>query len=197
MDRRQLSDMLDNLGIKQTECSVLTSMDEAVTVANEVGFTVLVQLSFFLSGAAMRVAANEIQLRNFLDLAADVAGPFNIQFMAKGNDVQVIECNLRASRTFPFVSETLNHNFISSATKAMTGMDATPYRISLLDIDYVCVKVIRSTFCWWSCHSTIPISSLLHLCSIQLHSHFRSHTDAIDLLLFCITKYYSSQQAAS
>ena len=41
-----------------------------------------------------------------------ISGPFNIQFMAKGNEVQVIECNLRASRTFPFVSKTLNANFI-------------------------------------------------------------------------------------
>ena len=73
--------------------------------------------------------------------ALNITGPFNIQFMAKGNEVQVIECNLRASRTVPFVSKTLNHNFISLATKAMVGVEATPYRISLLDIDYVCVKV--------------------------------------------------------
>ena len=69
-----------------------------------------------------------------------ITGPFNIQFMAKGNNVQVIECNLRASRTFPFVSKTLNHNFISLATRAMSGMPVEPYKISLLDIDYVCVK---------------------------------------------------------
>ncbi len=69
-----------------------------------------------------------------------ITGPFNIQFMAKGNNVQVIECNLRASRTFPFVSKTLNHNFISLATRAMVGLAAEPYKISLLDIDYVCVK---------------------------------------------------------
>jgi len=74
--------------------------------------------------------------------ALKITGPFNIQFIAKDNEVQVIECNLRASRTFPFVSKTLNHNFISLATKAMVGVPAQPYRISLLDIDYVCVKVI-------------------------------------------------------
>ena len=72
--------------------------------------------------------------------ALRITGPFNIQFMAKGNNVQVIECNLRASRTFPFVSKTLNNNFISLATKAMVGLDAKPYKISLLDIDFVCVK---------------------------------------------------------
>lgn len=72
--------------------------------------------------------------------ALKITGPFNIQFMAKGNNVSVIECNLRASRTFPFVSKTLNHNFISLATRAIVGLNATPYKISLLDIDYVCVK---------------------------------------------------------
>ncbi|GMI16053.1 hypothetical protein TrLO_g1426 [Triparma laevis f. longispina] len=75
-----------------------------------------------------------------------ISGPFNIQFMAKGNNVQVIECNLRASRTFPFVSKTLNANFISLATQIMCGMKVKPYRISLLDIDYVCVKAPMFSF---------------------------------------------------
>jgi carbamoyl-phosphate synthase large subunit len=217
-DRRQFSAMLDTLGIQQPQWSVLTSKHEAIEFANAVKFPVLVRPSFVLSGAAMRVASDETQLRNFLDLAADVGndkpvvvtkfilnakeiefdavaskgkilnyaigehlenagvhsgdatvvlpaqklyvktirqvkraasqiakalritGPFNIQFMAKDNEVSVIECNLRASRTVPFVSKTLNCNFISLATKAMVGLDAVPYRISLLDIDYVCVK---------------------------------------------------------
>lgn len=217
-DRRQFSDMLDTLHIDQPSWSVLTSKAEAFQFAEKVGYPVLVRPSFVLSGAAMRVAATETQLKNFLDLAADVGndkpvvvtkfivdakeiefdavankgvilnyaigehlenagvhsgdatvilpaqklyvktirqvkryanaiakslqitGPFNIQFMAKGNNVQVIECNLRASRTFPFVSKTLNHNFISLATRAMSGMTVEPYKISLLDIDYVCVK---------------------------------------------------------
>jgi carbamoyl-phosphate synthase/aspartate carbamoyltransferase len=223
-DRRQFSDMLDELGIMQPAWSVLKSNDEALEFANAVEFPVLVRPSFVLSGAAMRVATDETELRNFLDLAADVGndkpvvvtkfilnakeiefdavasngiilnyaigehlenagvhsgdatvilpaqklyvhtirqvkryasaiskalkitGPFNIQFMAKGNDVQVIECNLRASRTFPFVSKTLNCNFISLATKAMVGVPAPPYKISLLDIDYVCVKAPMFSF---------------------------------------------------
>jgi len=78
--------------------------------------------------------------------ALHITGPFNIQFMARGNHVEVIECNLRASRTVPFVSKTLNCNFISLATKAMTGVDVTPYRINLLDIDYVCVKAPMFSF---------------------------------------------------
>ncbi len=223
-DRRQFSDMLDKMHIDQPEWSVLRTKDEAAVFANKVGYPVLVRPSFVLSGAAMRVALDEVQLKNFLDLAADVAddkpvvvtkfilgakeiefdavankgtilnyaigehlenagvhsgdatvvlpaqklyvntirhvkryasaiakslaitGPFNIQFMAKGNQVQVIECNLRASRTFPFVSKTLKNNFISLATRAMCGLPAKPYRISLLDIDYVCVKAPMFSF---------------------------------------------------
>jgi len=76
----------------------------------------------------------------------NITGPFNIQFMAKGNQVQVIECNLRASRTFPFVSKTLNSNFISLATRAMCGLKVKPYHISLLDVDYVCVKAPMFSF---------------------------------------------------
>ena len=76
----------------------------------------------------------------------NITGPFNIQFMARGNQVQVIECNLRASRTFPFVSKTLNSNFISLATRAMCGLKVKPYHISLLDVDYVCVKAPMFSF---------------------------------------------------
>lgn len=217
-DRKQFSAMLDTLRIKQPEWSVLSSKEEAIEFAKKVQFPVLVRPSFVLSGASMRVADDETQLSNFLDLATEVrndkpvvvtkfilnakeiefdavanngrilnyaigehlenagvhsgdatvvlpaqklyvstikqvklyasaiakalriTGPFNIQFMAKGNEVFVIECNLRASRTFPFVSKTLHCNFISLATQAMIGLDPQPYRISLLDIDYVCVK---------------------------------------------------------
>lgn len=217
-DRKQFSDMLDAMNIDQPIWSVLKSKDDAICFAEKVGYPVLVRPSFVLSGAAMRVATDAEQLKNFLELAVDIApdkpvvvtkfilgakeiefdavadkgtilnyaigehlenagvhsgdatvilpaqklyvntirhvkryacaiahslkitGPFNIQFMAKGNQVQVIECNLRASRTFPFVSKTLKNNFISLATRAMCGLSPKPYRISLLDIDYVCVK---------------------------------------------------------
>ena len=223
-DRHQFSEMLDDLGVHQPAWSVLSSRDEAVDFSRKVGFPVLVRPSFVLSGAAMRVASDESQLRNFLELAADVAddkpvvvtkfilgakeiefdavasdgkilnyaigehlenagvhsgdatvilpaqklyvgtirqikknaqaiaralnitGPFNIQFMAKGSDVMVIECNLRASRTFPFVSKTFHANFISLATRAMCGLSVKPYNISLLDIDYVCVKAPMFSF---------------------------------------------------
>jgi carbamoyl-phosphate synthase/aspartate carbamoyltransferase len=98
--------------------------------------------------------------------ALHITGPFNIQFMATGNDVMVIECNLRASRTFPFVSKTFHVNFISLATRAMCGLSVQPYNISLLDIDYVCVKVgiylssiaLSQTFLWISHFSLAYLS---------------------------------------
>ena len=69
-----------------------------------------------------------------------ITGPFNIQFMAKGNDILVIECNLRASRTFPFISKVLNIDFINLATKAMIGMNVRPYQINPYDLEYVGCK---------------------------------------------------------
>jgi carbamoyl-phosphate synthase/aspartate carbamoyltransferase len=78
--------------------------------------------------------------------ALNVSGPVNIQLMARENDVKVIECNLRASRSFPFVSKTLGCNFISLATRVMLGVVARPYAISLMDIDYVAVKAAMFSF---------------------------------------------------
>lgn len=76
----------------------------------------------------------------------NISGPFNIQFMARDNEVKVIECNLRASRSFPFVSKTLNCNFIALAARVMLGVSARPYSISLMDIDYVAVKAPMFSF---------------------------------------------------
>eukprot|EP00903_Cladosiphon_okamuranus_P012119 g11371.t1 len=78
--------------------------------------------------------------------ALNISGPFNIQLMAKEQDIKVIECNLRASRTFPFISKTLDCNFITLATRVMLGVKAVPYNISLLDIDYVAVKAPMFSF---------------------------------------------------
>jgi len=63
--------------------------------------------------------------------ALNISGPFNIQLLAKGNVVKVIECNLRASRTFPFISKTFDVNFITLATKVMLGYPCKPFNISL------------------------------------------------------------------
>jgi len=72
--------------------------------------------------------------------ALRISGPFNIQFMCKENEVKVIECNLRASRSFPFISKTLNINFIDMATKVMLGMPVRPMDVQMLDMDFVAVK---------------------------------------------------------
>jgi len=78
--------------------------------------------------------------------ALHITGPFNIQMLAKENMVKVIECNLRASRTFPFISKTLNANFITLATKAMLGVKVAPFNVHLLDLDYVGVKAPMFSF---------------------------------------------------
>merc|ERR1719161_1025700 len=72
--------------------------------------------------------------------ALKISGPFNIQFMCRENEVKVIECNLRASRSFPFISKTLNINFIDMATKIMLGMPVRPMEVQMLDMEFVCVK---------------------------------------------------------
>ena len=78
--------------------------------------------------------------------ALKISGPFNIQFLAKENDIKVIECNLRASRSFPFVSKVLKINLIELATKVMTGEKVTPPEKSAFDIDYVGVKASQFSF---------------------------------------------------
>jgi carbamoyl-phosphate synthase large subunit len=76
----------------------------------------------------------------------EIHGPFNIQFIAKDNDVKVIECNLRASRSFPFVSKILKINFIESATKVMLNEHPPHYSGSSFDLDYVGVKASQFSF---------------------------------------------------
>ena len=76
----------------------------------------------------------------------NITGPFNIQFLAKDNDIKVIECNLRASRSFPFVSKVLKTNFIELATKAMLGINVEKPQKSIFDLDYVGVKASQFSF---------------------------------------------------
>jgi len=78
--------------------------------------------------------------------ALKITGPFNIQFLAKENDIKVIECNLRASRSFPFVSKVLKVNFIDLATKAMIGEKVTKPNKNVFDLDYVGVKASQFSF---------------------------------------------------
>ncbi len=81
------------------------------------------------------------------DIAASlqITGPFNIQFLARQNEIKVIECNLRASRSFPFVSKVVGTNFIREATRRMLGA-RTPVENRALDLDYVAVKAAQFSF---------------------------------------------------
>ena len=78
--------------------------------------------------------------------ALHINGPFNIQFMARDNDILVIECNLRASRSFPFVSKVLKLNLIDLATKIMLGVPVEKPSKNLFDLDYVGIKASQFSF---------------------------------------------------
>ena len=75
-----------------------------------------------------------------------ISGPFNIQYLARDNEIKVIECNLRASRSFPFVSKVLKLNFIDLATRIMLGKKVEKPSKSLFDIDYVGIKASQFSF---------------------------------------------------
>ena len=86
-----------------------------------------------------------------------ITGPFNIQFIAKDNRIKVIECNLRASRSFPFVSKITKYNFIDLATKAMLGLDIRG-EYNTIDLDYVGVKAPQFSFS--RLHGADPVLSV-------------------------------------
>ena len=90
--------------------------------------------------------------------AFNITGPFNIQFIAKDNDVKVIECNLRASRSFPFVSKVLKINFIDFATRLIMGEKVNRIDRSSFDIDYVGVK--SSKFSYTRLRGSDPVSGV-------------------------------------
>jgi carbamoyl-phosphate synthase large subunit len=76
----------------------------------------------------------------------EISGPFNIQYLARENDIKVIECNLRASRSFPFVSKVLKINLIELATKVMLGIPVEKPNKNLFDLDYVGIKASQFSF---------------------------------------------------
>ena len=76
----------------------------------------------------------------------NISGPFNIQYLAKNNEIKVIECNLRASRSFPFVSKVLKHNFIETATRVMLGAEYVKPDSSVFDLEYIGVKASQFSF---------------------------------------------------
>ncbi len=86
------------------------------------------------------------KVSNAIAKALDISGPFNIQFLAKNNDIKVIECNLRASRSFPFVSKVLKINFIDLATRVMLGQHVDKPAKSAFDLDYVGIKASQVSF---------------------------------------------------
>jgi carbamoyl-phosphate synthase large subunit len=223
-NRERFSQMLDEIGIDQPEWRELSTMEEARTFANKVGYPVLVRPSYVLSGAAMAVAGNDKELVRYLERAAllspehpiviskflenakeiefdavakdgeiivyaisehlenagvhsgdatlvfpaqrtyletqrqirkaarkiakklNINGPFNIQFIAKNNDVKVIECNLRASRSFPFVSKISKTNFIAQATKVIMGKPVQNIDKAVFDMNHVGVKASQFSF---------------------------------------------------
>jgi carbamoyl-phosphate synthase / aspartate carbamoyltransferase len=223
-NRYKFSRLLDNIGVDQPLWKELTTMEDAHTFCNTVGYPVLVRPSYVLSGAAMNVVSTQDDLVNYLtqatavsrehpvviskyieqakeiemdavakdgkmvmhfisehvenagvhsgdatlihppqDLdpttvrqieeatakignALNVTGPFNIQFIAKNNEIKVIECNLRAARSFPFVSKVTGVDAIEMATKVMLGLPIEPYPELELPPDYVGVKVPQFSF---------------------------------------------------
>ena len=76
----------------------------------------------------------------------NISGPFNIQFLARENDIKVIECNLRASRSFPFVSKVLKMNLIEMATRIMLGLPVEKPARSIFDLEYVGIKASQFSF---------------------------------------------------
>jgi len=223
-DRHKFSALLDQLGVVQPAWKDLVSLDDAMAFATNVGYPVLVRPSYVLSGAAMGVASNAVELERFLRgattlsplhpvviskfiehahelemdavacdgvivvsavsehvehagvhsgdatlvlppqrtyletirrirrVSAQIAaalkihGPFNIQFLAKGNAISVIECNLRASRSLPFVSKVTRVNFIDVAAAVMMGQPVDVHNGLATDLDYVGVKAPQFSF---------------------------------------------------
>lgn len=86
------------------------------------------------------------QITREIAKALNITGPFNIQFLAKDNDIKVIECNLRASRSQPFVSKVLKINFIELAAKVMLNIDVEKPEKSAFDLDYVGIKAPQFSF---------------------------------------------------
>ena len=95
--------------------------------------------------------------------ALNISGPFNIQFLAKNNDIKVIECNLRASRSFPFVSKVLKINFIELATKVMMGLPVEKPNKNEFDLDYVGIKASQFSFSRLQKADPVLGLSLIHI----------------------------------
>ncbi|KAF7709169.1 carbamoyl-phosphate synthase [ammonia], mitochondrial [Silurus meridionalis] len=237
-ERSIFSSILDELGVAQAPWRALSSLEDAFTFANEVGYPCLLRPSYVLSGSAMNVAYGEEEMKRFLEEATqvsqehpvvitkfirgarevevdavaksgkvlahaitehvedagvhsgdatlmlptqsisqgalekvkiatrkiakafEISGPFNTQFLVKGNDVMVIECNLRASRSFPFVSKTIGVDLINVATQVMVGEAMNESGLPTLEnpiipVDYVGIKA--PMFSWPRLRDADPV----------------------------------------
>ncbi len=129
-DRDKFSAMLDRIGVDQPEW--VHSGDATIQFPPQKLYVETVRRIKRIS----REIAREL----------NISGPFNIQYLAKDNDIKVIECNLRASRSFPFVSKVLKINFIELATKVMLGIPVQKPDKNLFDLDYVGIKASQFSF---------------------------------------------------
>ncbi|XP_068428225.1 carbamoyl-phosphate synthase [ammonia], mitochondrial [Clinocottus analis] len=237
-ERSVFSSILDDLGVNQAPWRALSSLEDAITFANQVGYPCLLRPSYVLSGSAMNVVYGEEEMKRFLEEATqvsqehpvvitkficgarevevdavakagtvlahamtehvedagvhsgdatlmlptqsisqgaiekvkiatwkiaqafEISGPFNTQFLVKGNDVMVIECNLRASRSFPFVSKTIGVDFINVATKVMVGEPLDEASLpslenAIIPVDYVGIKA--PMFSWPRLREADPV----------------------------------------
>ncbi|XP_051762789.1 carbamoyl-phosphate synthase [ammonia], mitochondrial [Ctenopharyngodon idella] len=237
-ERSVFSSILDDLGVGQAPWRALSSLEDAVSFASNVGYPCLLRPSYVLSGSAMNVVYGEDEMKRFLEEATqvsqdhpvvitkfvrgarevevdavarmgkvlahaitehvedagvhsgdatlilptqtisqgalekvktatqkiakafEISGPFNTQFLVKGNDVMVIECNLRASRSFPFVSKTIGVDFIDVATRVMVGEPVDESHLPSLEnpiipVDYVGIKA--PMFSWPRLREADPV----------------------------------------
>ncbi|NXW40757.1 CPSM synthase, partial [Nyctiprogne leucopyga] len=123
--------------------------------------TLMLPTQTISQGALEKVKAATKKIAN----AFAISGPFNIQFLVRGNDVLVIECNLRASRSFPFVSKTLGVDFIDVATKVMIGKEVNESSLPTLERPIIPSRYVGIKQCSWVVFVSFP--SCHHLCAFS------------------------------
>lgn len=122
-------------------CSAISEHIENAGVHSGDATIVLPPQNLYLE-TIRRVRKTALQLAKELN----ISGPFNIQFLARENELKIIECNLRSSRTFPFISKVFGQNFIEIATKVFMGIELEPQEKNLLEIEKVGVKAAQFSF---------------------------------------------------
>ncbi|XP_039611293.1 carbamoyl-phosphate synthase [ammonia], mitochondrial isoform X4 [Polypterus senegalus] len=172
-ERSIFSTALDELDIAQAPWQALTSLEDALNFAEKVGYPCLLRPSYVLSGSAMNVVYTKNEMKRFLEEATHVSqqehpvvitkfieGAREVELDAVAKKGKVIECNLRASRSFPFVSKTIGVDFIEVATRVMVGEEVEPCRLATLEnpiipVDYVGIKA--PMFSWPRLRDADPV----------------------------------------